>query len=246
MNAFNFIVDHATTFLYFLNMFENPKEKLLNAGLDLFTKQGFQNTTMRQIAKTAKMSLGASYYYFESKEAFVLEHYRELHRRHVEALGGFLDRETSFEKRLREVLHSKIQTAIPTKDMSRALYKTAADIRSELSPFSEMTRDIRDESRALFRTLVLGSRDKFHPEIKELLPDYLWLLQMGMILFWLHDESEDSKKTHELVESAVSFVVILNQKIQSPLALPIRKQLIQVLKKFAPRWDANAKTKEKL
>ncbi|MCP4658535.1 MAG: TetR/AcrR family transcriptional regulator [bacterium] len=43
--------------------------KVLAAAVDLFSKQGYRSSTMRQIADTAGLSMGSLYYHFPSKEA---------------------------------------------------------------------------------------------------------------------------------------------------------------------------------
>ena len=40
-----------------------------------FGERGFENATMREIAKAAEVAVGAAYYYFESKDAIVMAFY---------------------------------------------------------------------------------------------------------------------------------------------------------------------------
>lgn len=47
---------------------EVTRARILDAALDLFRCQGFEETTMRGIAAAADVSLGSAYYYFQSKE----------------------------------------------------------------------------------------------------------------------------------------------------------------------------------
>ncbi|MBL8662459.1 MAG: helix-turn-helix transcriptional regulator, partial [Candidatus Odyssella sp.] len=44
------------------------KERIENAALTLFVKRGIAETSIRQIAKTAKVSLGAMYNHYKSKD----------------------------------------------------------------------------------------------------------------------------------------------------------------------------------
>jgi hypothetical protein len=37
-------------------------------------------------------------------------------------------------------------------------------------------------------------------EVRERLPELLWLLQMGVILYWVHDTSPDCARTHHLID----------------------------------------------
>lgn len=48
------------------------KDKILQAALKLFAKQGFHKTSINQIAVSAKVSKGLAYNYFSSKEELLL------------------------------------------------------------------------------------------------------------------------------------------------------------------------------
>ena len=50
---------------------EQTRRQVLDTALALFRKRGFEQTTMRDVAEAAGLSLGAAYYYFKSKEALV-------------------------------------------------------------------------------------------------------------------------------------------------------------------------------
>ena len=64
-----------------MNVFKNlpkgeaTKQQILQTALQLFRTQGFDSTTMRDIAAALGMSLGAAYYYFETKESIVAAYY---------------------------------------------------------------------------------------------------------------------------------------------------------------------------
>ena len=52
---------------------EKSKENILNSALKLFSKRGFYNTSIRQIATQANISNGLMYNYFKSKEDLLVE-----------------------------------------------------------------------------------------------------------------------------------------------------------------------------
>lgn len=54
---------------------EATRTRILDAALDLFRSQGFDQTIMREIAAEAGVALGSAYYYFESKDALVMAFY---------------------------------------------------------------------------------------------------------------------------------------------------------------------------
>ena len=148
------------------------------------------------------------------------------------ALGEFLKTEESFEKRLHRVIKLKIQLAEKHKSLSRALFRVAANPLSPLSPFGEETRQIRLEAFEAFEQIVHGAVEKIHPDLKQVLPEYLWMYQMGIILFWIYDQSEESKRTYQLIDQSIPLIVFLLKKLQSPLAAPIRKKVLTIMRNF--------------
>ncbi len=233
---FNFVLCFKT----FRNMFSNvlksdqTKERLFKTAINLFIKKGFDKTTMREIAKAADMAVAATYYYFDNKEALVFEYYKKSQEEHAEALREFLQKEFNFSKRLHRTVTSKIELALPYKNMARALYRVAANPESPISPFSPESKDLRIQALKIFFDVVEGSQAKFNPEIKKILPECLWLYQMGIILFWIYDDSKDSQNTFKFIDKTVPLIESMNQMIQSPLAVPFRKKIIVLLKSFVP------------
>lgn len=210
------------------------RQRVYDVAMSMFAKKGFDATTMRAIAEKAEVAPGAIYYYFESKESIAHEYYQQLQNDHQKSLQGILEKETQFGKRLHFVVTSKMQVANPYKDMARALFRVAANPESPISPFSAESKKVRLEALEIFASVVEGSDFSFHPEIKKILPQFLWLYQMGIILYWIYDNSKESAKTFELIDKTVPLIETLNQTIQNPLAAPFRKKIISILKSFTP------------
>lgn len=51
----------------------NTKEKILEAGMELFSQKGYDATSIQEICEKAGVSKGAFFHYFPSKELFFLE-----------------------------------------------------------------------------------------------------------------------------------------------------------------------------
>ena len=62
---------------------EETRRQVVDTAIVLFRKRGFEQTTMRDIAPAAGLSLGAAYYYFKSKEAIVGAYYDHVHLEHL-------------------------------------------------------------------------------------------------------------------------------------------------------------------
>ncbi|MDM5291855.1 TetR/AcrR family transcriptional regulator [Peribacillus simplex] len=62
---------------YFQKQSEDTINKLIQAGIELFSKQGYSSTSINQIVKHAGYSKGAFYAHFSTKEEFMLKLIKE-------------------------------------------------------------------------------------------------------------------------------------------------------------------------
>jgi AcrR family transcriptional regulator len=216
------------------------RQKILDAALLLFTEKGYDKATMRQIAVQADMAPGSIYHHFPTKEHIVQAFYDVIHEEHAQACVTILRHEIKLEHRLREVVRSKIILAEPLKKVAHVLFRVASDPQNPLSPFSAQSSPTRDKSLALFRQLVGGSSAKLPADVDILLADYLWLYQMGIVLYWVHDTSENSRKTFRLIDRSVKLIQSLVEISSIPLIAPFRKKFTKLMLEFLPDWGRKA------
>jgi AcrR family transcriptional regulator len=57
----------------------NTRERILDVALDLFTEQGFDGTSLREIAERLNVTKAALYYHFESKDDILMALHLRLH-----------------------------------------------------------------------------------------------------------------------------------------------------------------------
>ena len=69
----------------------NTRERILDVALDLFTDQGFDATSLRQIAERLGVTKAALYYHFESKDDILMALHMRLHEFGREALAELGD-----------------------------------------------------------------------------------------------------------------------------------------------------------
>ena len=189
---------------------QQTREHILQTALRLFREKGYEATTMRLIAAEAGVSVGNAYYYFPSKQHLVQAYYAASQERHAAAARPVLDRETTFEARLHGVLRSRLDTMQSEKGFAVDFFRSAADPRSPLSPFSEQSAPARAVAVSLYVEVVEGARGlKLPPELRAALPELLWLGSMGVVLFWVHDDSPSSARTYALVDGTVPLVARL-------------------------------------
>ena len=208
---------------------ERTRAHILDTALRMFRERGYAGTTMRAIAQDAEVSLGSAYYYFESKEHLIQAFYERSHLEHMAACTDVLETEGDLRLRLVGVMRAKLGTSMPYHRFSGNLFKTAADPRSPLNPFSEESTPLRRESTELFAQVVKGSNIKVPDDLAAYLPQLLWLFQMGIILYWIHDTSPGCDKSYRLMERSVDLVVRLIRLASNPLMRPVTRMTLKLL-----------------
>jgi AcrR family transcriptional regulator len=209
---------------------EQTRALILTTALELFRERGYEETTMRAIAQQAGVALGNAYYYFKSKEHLIQAFYARSHEEHLAASRPILEQESDLKARLQGVLRAKISTSEPYHRFSGILFKTAADPQSPLSPFSPASHPTRQESTALFADVLFGSKTKVPQDLAEELPNLLWMYQMGIVLFWIHDSSPGRARTYRLIDHTVDLVARTIGLANVPLLSPLRKRVLALLK----------------
>src|ERR1035438_7521732 len=244
MNMFKIELTRASSSLILiLNMFNKssmtPSTKkaeatcarILDAALDLFRRQGFEQTTMRGIAAEAGVSLGSAYYYFESKEDLVMAFYERAIEAMTPRMEAALAGADSFERRIAAIMNVKFEYFKPNRSFLGALFRHAADPQNRLSPFSEATRQIRERDQMYFaRAIEAKSGEVRVPEdLAAYLPQMLWLYQMGLILYWIYDRSPDQRRTQQLLEKSLAVMVNGLKLTRFALLKPMRSKIVELI-----------------
>lgn len=205
------------------------KGRILATALEMFQQRGFEETTMRAVAEKAGVSLGNAYYYFRSKEHLIQAFYFRTHEEHVQACQSLLARETSLKARLLQLLRLKISTLEPYHQFAGVLFKTAADPQSPLNPFSPDSEFVRSQSIQLFAEMVEQTRGRIPSDLKAELPYLLWVYHMGIILFWIHDNSRKHIRTYRLIDHTVDLVDRMVSLASNPLMRPLRRRALRLI-----------------
>lgn len=203
--------------------------RILDAALALFREQGFDETTMRDIAKRAGVATGAAYYYYASKEAIVMDFYRRSYDAMQDHIRTQVESAAKFESALYELIHAKLRAFEPNRGILRALLRNGADPKYPLSPFSEETRDIRDQDIGWFARTLEVSGIRTPRDLSRHLPRVLWFFQMGVILFWVTDDSPSQQRTGRLLPLACKMMASLIRLSSVPLMRPLRKPVIELI-----------------
>jgi hypothetical protein len=133
------------------------------------------------------------------------------------------------ETRLRELIRVKLIHFAPNRGVLRALLRNGADPRHPLSPFSPQTKEIRDIDLAWFERILHDCGIRIPRDLEPQLPAVLWFFQMGIMFFWVIDESPDQIRTARMLDLATKSVVFLIKASALPLMRPLRKTALQLI-----------------
>jgi len=221
---------------------EVTERRIYEEALALFRKKGFQQTTMRDIATAAGMSTGAAYHYFQSKSAIVLAFYEKHTRGREEALRRILEEEESLESRLSRLMHEQLEGLTDDRPLLSALTASVINTADPLSIFSKETRHLTQASLDAFRAPLAGS---VPDDLVGPIAGLLWALQLGLLLYFIHDDSSGQQRTHALVDEAIGAICSVLPLLGSPLFEGHRKRGLLALDRAGLlRWLGDSSPSE--
>ncbi len=135
----------------------------------------------------------------------------------------------SLEDGLDALIRVKLAHFGPNRDVLRALLRNGADPKHPLSPFSAETKQIRDVDIAWFHQIIRQSGVRVPRDLARRLPAVLWFFQMGVILFWVTDDSPGQRRTGKLLSLASRVVASLVRLSSLPLTRPLRRPVLELI-----------------
>lgn len=209
---------------------EETRNRILDAALRLFRERGFDETTMRDVAAGAGVATGAAYYYYRSKEELVLAFYLRTEEESAETFAKIIASTKDLKKRVRGIIDAKFEQFAAHRTLLTTLLKTGVDPRNPLSPFSTETKAVRDDHIAWFSRALDGADLKVPRDLAPHLPKLLWLYEMGLIYYWIIDDSPKQRRTRRLLDATVDLVIQLLRAASLPFMGPLRSRALKVLR----------------
>jgi len=126
------------------------RDRILDISLELFTTQGYEKTSLREIAEQLGFSKAAIYYHFESKEAILMALHMRLH-----ALGFDALRNIEFETMTLEVWSGLLDQMIDQMLSHRALFILHERNRTAFEGLHDEHHEAQhDDIESLFRAAL--------------------------------------------------------------------------------------------
>ena len=213
------------------------REAIFRSALQLFREKGFDATTMRDIAASASVALGAAYYYFPSKEAIIQAYYEVVQAEHYRIVDeAVASGKLNLRERLNLAMQSKLEIVKYDRKLLGVVFRYSGEPEHPLSCLGPSTEKTRRESIEVFSKAI--GDERLPKDLHELLPVALWALQMGVLILFIYDNSHEQQRTRELVNGTIDLTVRLLSVAKYPMLRPIRSKVMALLREaeLIPRF----------
>ena len=208
---------------------EETRKRILEAALGLFQSKGYEATTMRDIAEQAGMAVGAAYYHFRSKEEIVFAYYVATQEDAEAHAANLIKTEKDAKKRVEEIIRFKLNQLSPYRPFLSVLGQIAVSPNNPLSPFSSESKELRLRAIKIFEVALEKSNLKVAKQLSPYLAKIMWFYEMGIIFFWLHDESPQQRRTFNLLDETVGLVIRVLGMSALPLLKPLNTKIAKII-----------------
>lgn len=191
-------------------------ESVFKAVIDLSKSDGFDALTMKAIAKRAGIGEATIYNYFPQKE-FLVSGYLDW------TLSTAIDRTKTeisrSEMSLSDAIHILLESHIEVLSEGKEFFREAvrALFASPMSLSSSSLSSIRAKHHDFTEQqmdLAVGRGEFPEPAFKAFLTAILWDYHIGVLYYWLNDDSEATLRTTELIDLSLK---LFEQVLKSDL-----------------------------
>lgn len=189
---------------------ERTKQRILDVALAMFREKGFRQATMRDIAEAAEIALGTTYNYFPTKEHIALYFFERALDRVLARHRRETPREAALEEQVFSLLALELEEVEPYQEFLNVLVVQATIPTSPLHPFSLDVQGLKnrhlDYVAGLLREAI--ERGELPPlGFEAMMLSAFWVFHMGIVMFWLNDESPDKEDTWVLLDKSLRFIL---------------------------------------
>ena len=231
---------------------EKTKIKILQSAVDLIIEKGFDNASLREMAKNAGLSNPTIYNYFPSKEKLL---YAYIEQKHKEAVNTIQEIEDFHTYTLREQLQTLIETELELYLEDREFIIQIVDM---VFHSSGLKVGKLYETNALFietveemLSIAIEAEEIAEPPFKEHLPRLFWDYYIMVVAYWVKDDSEMFENTTQFIDHSLGLAeAVLHSDILSKASdlgmFFFKTHMLNSLQKFASKKESFSKIKRKL
>jgi hypothetical protein len=130
--------------------------------------------------------------------------------------------------RLAVAMNSKFDLAKNDRKLLGVVFRYTGEPDHPLSCLGKGTAEIRRRATQVFRDAI--APEKLPRDLQQLLPIALWALQMGLLVMFLYDTSEEQHRTRRLAGGALDLTLKLLVLARLPVLKPVRIKILALLR----------------
>lgn len=207
---------------------EQTRRHIFECALELFRENGFDATTMQEVAARADVVKSAAYYYFPGKEAIIQAYYEAVQSEQERICDEAFAQSKDLKTRLTTAMHTKFDLAKDDRNLLGVVFRYTGEPEHPLSCLGRGTAEIRWRSMQIFRQAIAGER--LPKDLEQLLPVALWALQMGLLVMFLYDNSAAQRRTRKMADGALDLTLKLLTLAKLPVLKPVRTKVLALLR----------------
>lgn len=176
------------------------RQHILATAVRLFMTQGYDATTMRDIATAAECSPGLTYRYFAQKEALVVALYEDLAAESLTFASNLAF--MNMAERYHILMQHKMAQVKPHRAALMALFCALMqpDANPDLSIWGRNSQDSRDKMLDVFAVVVNGATDKLNEPVASSMITLLYAFYILLMIFWSYDRTPDHRATKLMLD----------------------------------------------
>ena len=205
------------------------KTHLLNTALTLFQEKGYQETTMRDIAKHGNVGLGTAYYYFKGKNEIVFAFYQDSLGQTLAYTDIIFSSKNSIECKLDEFFDKKFEEMKPYRGFLKAIAASSFDSNNPISPLNSANKEVKDQVMSRIQQLFEDEKVKMGKDIRPIIGSLVWHLHMALLLYWIYDRSENQENTAKLKQKTLSLMFTFLGLSKLPIIRGFNKVFVDIL-----------------
>ena len=201
---------------------EAARTRLYDVAIRLISERGYEETTLRDIAKAAGVSVGLLYRYFPSKQAVIVALYDQLSTEFARQSAAMTP--GTWRDRFAFALEASLSALQPHRKALRALIPVLIGDPDD-GVFAEGTAFSRVRVQQVFEEAVAKASDAPKPPLTLALGRVLYLVHLAVLLWWLLDKTPQQRATTGLIALTRQLLPSAALTLRLP---PIRRFVIAI------------------
>jgi AcrR family transcriptional regulator len=178
------------------------RKRILKITAELLRSKGFEATTIRSIARRAKIASGTLFNYFATKEAIVIELVAVELQRARTKFQNQRPLPRSFDEALFGLIAIELRHLRPYRACIAPLQQTVS------SSSKEKPDDSSEQLQQVHLEMVAELAHKFKlGELSPVARQLYWTLYIGVLSFWANDSSPRLEDTFALIDQSLAMYV---------------------------------------